>query len=345
MAAPGLINRYARTLLSSAVGRGVPLDELCNSLGLEVEVLNTGALLFDAKTYAALHERVVHLLQDEFCGMTRRPCRPGTQALMCELVLVSESLEEALGKAFRFYCVVTEDVRFTLCREDSQACLTIHTNGVQPQRLHAVVEGWSLFWLHFASWLTGREIPLSRVCFEHSQSAFIEDYAQVFSPRCEFRCRGNSLFFDSRYLTMPVVKTAFELAQFFDVVRFELEAPAGVVSCLSSRVRRRLRRHFLERQEFLTMEQLADECHVCSQTLRRRLEDEGTSYRGLKEEIRREAAMNWLRDEEIPIVEVSRMSGFAEANGLSRAVKSWVGVSPSEFRRTIVAARQQFQQI
>lgn len=345
LAAPGLINRYARTLLSSAVARGVPLDAICDPLGLELEQVTSDVMLFDGKMYAAVQNQVVQTLQDEFCGLTRSTCKPGTQALMCELVLSAESLEEALLKAFRLYRVVTDDVHFTLHREDSTARLVVHTQGVQPQRLHTVVEGWILFWLHFSSWLLGREIPLTRVSFEHTQSAFIEDYAQVFSPHCEFRSNINSVYFESRYLAQPVVKTVAQLEEFFDATRFEFETPRGVEPCLSSRVRRRLRHYFFKCQEFLTMDQLADECHVGSQTLRRRLESEGTSYRGLKEDIRREAAMIWLRDVEIPIVEVSRMSGFAEANGLSRAVKSWVGVSPSEFRRTIVASRQQFQKI
>lgn len=34
------------------------------------------------------------------------------------------------------------------------------------------------------------------------------------------------------------------------------------------------------------------------------------------------------------------MGGFAEANSLTRAVKSWVGMSPTEYRQHI--AEQQF---
>lgn len=43
---------------------------------------------------------------------------------------------------------------------------------------------------------------------------------------------------------------------------------------------------------------------------------------------------------DIPIGEISRMGGFAEANSLTRAVKSWVGMSPTEYRQHI--ADQQF---
>ena len=80
------------------------------------------------------------------------------------------------------------------------------------------------------------------------------------------------------------------------------------------------------------MEDIAEEYHISSQTLRRRLDEEGGSFRAIKEKIRRNAVMQWLRDPDIPISEIARMTGFAEANGLSRAVKAWIGESPSEFR-------------
>jgi AraC-like DNA-binding protein len=48
--------------------------------------------------------------------------------------------------------------------------------------------------------------------------------------------------------------------------------------------------------------------------------------------------MKWLSNLTIPIGEVSRMGGFAESNGLTRAVKSWVGMCPTEYRNNIAQA-------
>ncbi len=342
MAALGLINRYARALLASAVARGHALESLCDHVGVSPQCIHSAELTFGAENYPRLYRHVCRVLDDEFCGMTRHPCQPGTLALMCELVLGSGSLEAALQKAFRFYYVTTEDVRFELLREQEGAVIRLRLDDSLPDRFNFFGEWWLLFWLHFSSWLVGREIPLSRVCFRHRQSGFVEEYSQAFGPHCEFRSRENCLVFDARYLSMPIVKSDADLHAFLSLRKYDLVTFFGATPSLTSRVRTRMRDKFFCMQQFLSMEQLADELHVGSQTLRRRLEEEGTSYRRIKEEIRREAAMIWLRDVEIPIVEVSRMSGFAEANGLSRAVKSWVGLSPTEYRRTILSARRQY---
>ena len=52
----------------------------------------------------------------------------------------------------------------------------------------------------------------------------------------------------------------------------------------------------------------------------------------VKEEVRREAALRWLDHEGLSISEVSYRAGYAEPNGLTRALKSWAGISPSAYR-------------
>lgn len=65
--------------------------------------------------------------------------------------------------------------------------------------------------------------------------------------------------------------------------------------------------------------------------------DEGVSYRSVKDEVRRSVALRYLEDPSVPIGEVSFRAGFAEPNGLARAIRVWAGVSPSEYREQALA--------
>jgi AraC-like DNA-binding protein len=98
-------------------------------------------------------------------------------------------------------------------------------------------------------------------------------------------------------------------------------------------LRARLREHLGRTKSLLSIEDAAAHYNISSQTLRRRLQSECTSYRLLKEEVRREAVLEWLADGQVGVGEASILAGFAEANGLSRALKGWTGLSPSEYRR------------
>jgi AraC-like DNA-binding protein len=81
------------------------------------------------------------------------------------------------------------------------------------------------------------------------------------------------------------------------------------------------------------MEELAHTFGVSGQTMRRGLKAEGTSYRQVKAEARREVVLNNIADTSLTLSEISVLAGFAETNGLVRAMKSWTGLSPSAYRQ------------
>lgn len=83
-----------------------------------------------------------------------------------------------------------------------------------------------------------------------------------------------------------------------------------------------------------TAEHIGKKLHMSARTLARRLDDEGTSFSKLLDDLRRELAVSHLRDRDISVSEVAFLLGFADANAFSRAFKRWTGEPPSRFKRT-----------
>ncbi len=72
----------------------------------------------------------------------------------------------------------------------------------------------------------------------------------------------------------------------------------------------------------------------CSdRTLRRQLEKDGASFRGLWEEARRRRAELLLAAGRVSIDEVAFLTGFSETSAFARAFKRWNGQTPGEYRR------------
>ena len=69
--------------------------------------------------------------------------------------------------------------------------------------------------------------------------------------------------------------------------------------------------------------------------MRRRLEDEGTSYRQLKEDIRRDAVIKLLKVPNVSIAEITQQGGFSDSSALARAVKGWTGLYPKQYRELL----------
>lgn len=70
-----------------------------------------------------------------------------------------------------------------------------------------------------------------------------------------------------------------------------------------------------------------------SRSLRRRLREEGTSFRSLLDEVRSTIADEWLEDPKRSITEIGLDLGYTDAANFTRAYRRANGVSPSAARR------------
>ncbi|MEQ6899679.1 AraC family transcriptional regulator [Nocardioides sp. YIM 152588] len=72
-------------------------------------------------------------------------------------------------------------------------------------------------------------------------------------------------------------------------------------------------------------------------TFERRLIEEGTRFREILEEVRREHAERYLRDTEMTVTQVARELGYAEQSVLARSINRWYGLTPTDLRRRLRA--------
>ncbi|MFF0750455.1 AraC family transcriptional regulator [Streptomyces sp. NPDC004267] len=80
------------------------------------------------------------------------------------------------------------------------------------------------------------------------------------------------------------------------------------------------------------LERVAAALHMSERTLRRRLAEEGVSFRGLLDAVRERLAVELLVTAGLPVAEVARRLGYAELSSFSQAFRRWKGVGPREFR-------------
>lgn len=337
MAAPGLINRYAGAIIESARRRGFDDETIQRNVGVPCPARGR-PLEFSPEHYARISRYVKLMMEDELCGMTPSRIRLGSFTMMCRVAAMSGTLGAALTNAFEFYRLISDDIRFEYRDGDGdQGHIRIWLSRPDLDDRHMLIEWWFLLWNNFSSWLIGEEIPVLSADLPHEQSGDIEEYHEVLSPNCRFRQREACLTFDRRFLSRRIIRSVDELEKWTSVSRIDLVTWNGVERNFRSLIRSKIRTHLQQHERFLSMEQVADELGISTQTVRRRLESGGTSYRQIKEEVRREAVIQWLRHPDVPIGEISLRAGFAEPNGLFRAVKSWVGMSPSEYRSRILS--------
>jgi AraC-like DNA-binding protein len=95
----------------------------------------------------------------------------------------------------------------------------------------------------------------------------------------------------------------------------------------------RVRRVLIERSNaFPSLHLTARLFHMTPRTLHRNLLAEGTSYRGILEDVRNTLAVEHLKSGQLSIQEIAFTLGYTDAANFRRAFKRWKGVAPSDFR-------------
>ena len=70
-----------------------------------------------------------------------------------------------------------------------------------------------------------------------------------------------------------------------------------------------------------------------------KLEVTGTTYRQILDTTRHRLAEQYIH-QDIPIYEIAYLIGFSDTANFSRAFKKWSGVSPMEYRNSILPKTQ-----
>jgi AraC-like DNA-binding protein len=319
-------------LIDSAVTRGLALDDLCRAAGVPQSAVPPQANMVTPETFGRISRAVKATLNDEFCGFTPSRCRATTLPFIFDTIIREDTLGDALKRAFGLYGLVTEDIRFSLTSDDETATILLTLARPELDRHNFLTEWWLMIWPRFSCWMIGEEIPVATVDFPHGPRVDPEEYAEAFWGPCRFFQPAAQVQFPGKFLRRRIIRTHEEVTQLFTRLPIDLVSIPGVHRSWKTLVKIKMKECLVKTEALLTIEDLAAEFNMSSQTLRRRLEEEGISFRALKDEVRREVILKWLAEPNIPIGEVSLRAGFAERNGLVRAVRSWVGISPREYR-------------
>ncbi len=300
--------------------------------GIPGELTGSAHARVTADAFAALWLAVSRELDDEFFGLDRRRMKYGSFALVCHAALPAADLGRALRRTLHGFALVLDDVRGALAVEGREAVITVH-NRIQAAPDRQFADETFLVLVHgLMCWLAGRRVPLTRAAFAGPRPGHAAEYLNMFSRELHFDAPVTAVRFDAAHLAAPIAQDEAALKVFL------AQAPRSVFlkyrnqDSWTARVRRRLRGS-IGRDTWPRLEDVAAELRVAPTTLHRRLEAEGTSYQGVKDELRRDAAVHHLCGSSRPVAEIAAALGFRETSAFHRAFKRWTGVQPGEYRR------------
>lgn len=273
-------------------------------------------------------------LGDEASGFVEKPLKIGTFSMMCHAIITAKSLRHALARASKFLSLFGRELAINLNEVEDEAHIDIEfENRLNFDNVFLVTSSF-IIWIRLSCWLIERPILLDRIEFNFDQPVFFEEYTQMFPCRSVFSQGRNRVVFSRKYLNLPVVQDAVTLAPFLKNAPGSLLTQFRSDDSLTAQIKRMLlnRKEGSIEIENLSFDDVADELHMTTYTARRRLKDEGSSYKEIKDSIRRDRAILLLNKPNLSINDVAHQLGFSEAAAFNRAFKKWTGNTPGAYR-------------
>lgn len=317
-------------LLKNGQSLGAKERELLMKADIDPGLLECAAAQVTAEQYAQLMRLVMEHSNDEMLGLLSRPLRPGTLALLAGSALSSQSLGSALRRLARSFSLVQDDVLVEVVAQGERTGFAVSplvgtdTLSVFLQELLLRV-----FW-RLLAWLAGGRIKAQRFDFQFDKPLHAVSYAKLFPGQVEFNQTKSAFWIQTSDLSEPVRRDTAALRSFLADAEIYIMLPQLGEDTVSTRVRT----HLLQtRPRWPDLEDCADALHLAPSTLQRRLASEGTSFRAIKDGLRRDAAVARLTGSRISLARLADELGFADSAAFQRAFKAWTGVTPGAVRK------------
>lgn len=320
--------------VNAAVARlsGQATERALAVAGISASLMSAPHARVPASAFSALWLAVAREMDDEFFGLDRRGMKVGSFALLCQAVLSCANLDQATKRMLRGFSLFLGDVHGELRLEGGRAELRV-ANRIAVSEERRFADETFLILVHgLMCWLAARRIDLLQVEFAHARPAHAREYTLMFCENMSFDAAHTCVRFNAKALTEPVVQSAATLTQFLRTAPQSVFLKYKNQDSWTARLRQRLR-DCAGSDTWPVLQVVAGELGTTPTTLRRRLDAEGTSYQGIKDQLRSDLAIDRLCHSRLSVDDISAELGFHDASAFHRAFKRWNGLQPGEYRR------------
>lgn len=263
-------------------------------------------------------------------GALTRPIDAGIAGLAAE---TANTVHQSLATLIRYALLSSRNSRGepSLAAEHRKACF--YSISPYNQYNYFVVDSILAAWTQLIRHMTGRYDILERVRIEYPSIGLDEVFESWFRCPVEFGAKENSIRLkDSVWLQAPSQAHQGMHEKLTAWCEQELQQ---IRKGWSVADRARYLMTPLLRGETPTIETLANRLGTTPWTLQRQLASEGTGFRELLDNTRRQLAQDYLQETNSSLSEIAWLLGFANPPAFHKAYRRWYGISPGEYRKHI----------
>jgi AraC-like DNA-binding protein len=309
---------------------GLDVQALFHHAGLDMTQLDNPDMRYPNEKVSRLWDLAVQRCRNGMLGIAKPRCASVPNFDVVGYAMMScSNLLASLRCLARYMRVVSEAASLALREEEGRHSIELTLFGGEMAVPRQRSEFSLLTLLSFLRWISGRRIAPLWVEFTYPEPAHPQHYQDAFQSPVRFNAAANRLMLSAADLSVPLPTHNPALEKFHAqfarqcLTRLDDHRIGRKVGDL---IAQKLHGWEPRREEIARLLCLGD------RTLRRRLEDEGTTFQKILDDTRRELAQQYFALQRYSAGEIAYMLGFTDQGTLFRASRRWFGVSPKQYQ-------------
>lgn len=321
----------AQVMVNFAAGHGVDAATCLLGTGItEAQLRDADALIAREQEMRLVENLILALPQVQAPGFELGlQYNVATFGIWGFVMRISRNLREATQSALRYLPLSTAYCQLALFSDEREFGVSADPSGIPQHLRQFLLERDMATAVNLLHELGLRGLHVQRLEFQGRAPAHAGRIQELCGIAPRYGCSRNALVLRREDAeTLLPMYDAHLVRLLEDQCRAQLERRQ--VAGVTGQVRRLLLGPL---GLVASLEDVAQQLAMAPRSLRRRLEEEGTSFRDLVEAERKQAAVQLLEGTEMKIEEMALQLGYGDTASFTRAFRRWFGRAPGEYRK------------
>jgi AraC-like DNA-binding protein len=321
----------ARLMTQLAAEHGVPLEVCLKGTGIRPESLDDPGAEITGRQELELVTNILNALPD----MPELGLESGSRyhvtayGIWGYAVMSSPTVRDAVELGLRYLNLTYAFSKFEIEEAGARVFMVLDDEGIPEPARRALVERDLSAVHHMWGQLLGEPPPIVGLRLRYEEPSYVRRYEELLGLRPVFNAERTTVEYEASLFDRAMPQANIHTATLSEAQCEELLAARQAREGTAGRVRHLL---LSEPGRAPDMERIAKELATTSRSLRRRLKEEGTSFRVLVDEVRETLAEQLLSTAGLSVDAVGERLGFANTAGFISAFKRWKGEPPGVWR-------------
>lgn len=327
--------RFVANIIQFASKQGTGAGELIALTGYNFEELCDESLFVEDHIYNTVTEKALETTNDPFFGLhIGESLNLSAAGLIVQLAQTSRTVKEALHHICEFASLGCRALPFALIEEKDHYKLTLTPSELwleqSPLSVYHTTDGSIVFTVREFHTLTRNEHAPKAIHLIMNKPENTSEYERIFECPVLFGQPENAILLEKKHVEEPVVTSDYNLLQTLvqhaEMKVAALQSQLGFANMVKQSIVN------MVRPEFPTVEQVAAHLNISVRTLQRKLKEEGQTFKGILEDLKKQFALSYIKRADLSVSEIAYLLSYNDASAFIRSFKRWTGKTPNAYR-------------